>query len=100
MFRRLIFESSAAWFTIAAFVIAFSIYVLFAWRALRMKRTQVRYFEYLPFEIETPEAQELAGRAPATVSKPVQGNTPRLVGTPLERGFQTSKDVVPPNGQA
>jgi hypothetical protein len=63
MFRRLIFESSAAWFTIAAFVTAFSIYALFAWRALRMKRSQVRYFEYLPFETETPPA-ELEGPPP------------------------------------
>jgi hypothetical protein len=66
MFRRLIFEYSAAWFTIAAFATAFSIYVVFAWRALRMKGIQVRYFEHLPFETETPAAEKLEGRTPAS----------------------------------
>jgi hypothetical protein len=64
MFRRLVFESSAAWFTIAAFLTAFSIYATFAWRALRMKRNQVQHFERLPFETETPAAAE--GRAPGS----------------------------------
>jgi hypothetical protein len=56
MFRRLVFENSAALFTIVAFVTAASIYVTFAWRALRMKRGQVAHFENLPFDIETPES--------------------------------------------
>jgi hypothetical protein len=56
MFRRLVFENSAALFTITAFITAVSIYVTFAWRALRMKRSQVAHFENLPFEIETPVA--------------------------------------------
>ena len=56
MFRRLVFENSAALFTIVAFITAASIYLTFAWRALRMKRPQVARFENLPFETATPEA--------------------------------------------
>jgi hypothetical protein len=54
MFRRLAFENSAAIFTIVAFITAATIYVTFAWRALRMKRSQVAHFENLPFETGTP----------------------------------------------
>jgi hypothetical protein len=54
MFRRLILEDSAALFTIAAFITASSIYVSFAWRALRMNRAQVQQFENLPFQTATP----------------------------------------------
>ena len=56
MFRRLVFENTAAIFTIVAFITASSIYVTFAWRALRMKRPQVARFENLPFETPTPAA--------------------------------------------
>jgi hypothetical protein len=56
MFRRLVFENSAALFTIVAFITAASIYVTFAWRALRMKRSQVERFENLPFDTATPSA--------------------------------------------
>lgn len=56
MFRRLLFDDSAAWFTLIAFVTALTIYVAFAWRALRMKRGQVSFFEHLPFATETPAA--------------------------------------------
>jgi hypothetical protein len=56
MFRRLVFENSAALFTIVAFITAASIYLSFAWRALRMKRGQVARFENLPFETDTPAA--------------------------------------------
>ena len=61
MFRRLVFENSAALFTISAFITAVSIYVAVAWRALRMKRPQLERFENLPFETDTP-----ASRAPAS----------------------------------
>ena len=54
MFQRLVFENSAALFTIAAFITAASIYVTFAWRALRMKRPQVARFAQLPFDTATP----------------------------------------------
>jgi hypothetical protein len=54
VFRRLAFENSAALFTIVAFVTASSIYVTFAWRALRMKRPQLDRFENLPFDTPTP----------------------------------------------
>jgi hypothetical protein len=56
MFRRLVFEDSAALFTLAAFITAVSIYVTIAWRAIRMKRSQVAQFANLPFETETPAA--------------------------------------------
>jgi hypothetical protein len=56
MFRRLIFEESAALFTIAALITAVSIYVAISWRALRMKRPQLERFENLPFETATPAA--------------------------------------------
>ncbi len=57
MFRRLVFEDSAAFFTLAAFITASSIYLSIAWRAIRMKRPQVERFENLPFETETPSTQ-------------------------------------------
>ena len=57
MFRRLVFENSAALFTIAAFITAASIYVTFAWRALRMRRQQVDRFAHLPFATATPPAR-------------------------------------------
>lgn len=57
MFRRLIFEDSAALFTIAAFVTAVSIFVMVAWRAVRMKRPQAERFAQLPFATETPSAR-------------------------------------------
>ncbi|HVS51551.1 MAG TPA: hypothetical protein VHD62_04280 [Opitutaceae bacterium] len=54
MFQRLVFENSAALFTLVAFITAASIFVTIAWRALRMKRAQLARFENLPFEVETP----------------------------------------------
>lgn len=57
MFRRLIFEDSAALFTIAAFITAATIYVTLGWRALRMKRPEVERFESLPFATQTPAAR-------------------------------------------
>lgn len=67
MFRRLVFEHTAALFTIAAFVTAVSIYVAVAWRACRMKRPQVARFAHLPFEVATPEAAGPATSAGPTV---------------------------------
>jgi hypothetical protein len=49
MFKRLILDDSAALYVIIAFVTAASIYVLIAWRALRMPRAQLRRFADLPF---------------------------------------------------
>ena len=63
MFRRLIFENSAAVFTISAFITAATIYVTIAWRALRMKPAQVEQLENLPFDTKTPESS--AGFKPA-----------------------------------
>ena len=56
MFRRLVFENSTALVTIIAFVTASSIYVAFAWRALRMRRAQLTFLQNLPFETPTPRA--------------------------------------------
>ena len=56
MFRRLVFENTAALFTVAAFITAATIYVTIAWRALRMKRPQTDRFANLPFECETAAA--------------------------------------------
>lgn len=63
MFRRLVFEDSAALFTLVAFITAVSIFVTIAWRALRMKRAQVARFEQLPFDIATPAARNDADAA-------------------------------------
>ena len=60
MFRRLVFENYATLFTIVAFITAASIYVVFTWRALRMKRPQVVRFENLPFDTPTPAARHEA----------------------------------------
>lgn len=56
MFRRLILEDSVTIVTIVAFVTALTIYLAFAWRALRMKGPQIAHFESLPFETPTPSA--------------------------------------------
>lgn len=56
MFRRLVLEDSATLVTIVAFITALSIYLAFAWRALRMKSPQIARFENLPFETPTPAA--------------------------------------------
>ena len=60
MFRRLVFENHATLFTIIAFITASSIYLFFAWRALRMNRPQVARFENLPFDTPTPSARHEA----------------------------------------
>jgi hypothetical protein len=57
MFRRLIFEDSAALFTLVAFITAVSIFVSISWRALRMKRPQLDHSEQLPFSTPTPAAR-------------------------------------------
>jgi hypothetical protein len=57
MFQRLIYEDSAALFTLAAFITAASIYCAIGWRALRMKRPQLEHFENLPFATDTPPAR-------------------------------------------
>ena len=56
MFRRLVFENSAAFFTVAAFITAASIYLAMTWRAIRMKPPQVERFANLPFATATPPA--------------------------------------------
>ncbi|HMD61651.1 MAG TPA: hypothetical protein VKG78_09475 [Opitutaceae bacterium] len=57
MFQRLVFQDSAALYTIAAFCVASSIFVAFAWRAVRMKRSQVDRLGRLPFDTATPASK-------------------------------------------
>jgi hypothetical protein len=57
MFHRLVFENSAAFFTVAAFLTAASIYLMIAWRAFRMKRPQIERLANLPFATATPPAR-------------------------------------------
>lgn len=65
MFRRLVFEDSAALFTVVAFITAFTIFVTVTWRALRMKRAQEQRFQNLPFETPTPSAHDATDAHPA-----------------------------------
>lgn len=65
MFKRLVLDHSVTIVTIIAFVTAASIYVAFAWRAIRMKGPQLARFENLPFATATPAAQP-ASLAPAS----------------------------------
>jgi hypothetical protein len=64
MFKRLILEDSAAWFTVAAFITAASIFVALTWRAVRMNRSQTAKFEHLPFDTETPAAPSASAERP------------------------------------
>ena len=57
MFKRLVLDHSVTVVTITAFVTAATIYVAFAWRAIRMKGPQLARFENLPFATATPAAQ-------------------------------------------
>ena len=63
MFKRLVLDSSVTVVTITAFVTAASIYVAFAWRAIRMKGPQLARFENLPFATATPAAQTASSAA-------------------------------------
>jgi hypothetical protein len=58
MFQRLALpETSTAIITIAAFCFALTIFVAFAWRALRMRRSDLDHLSQLPFETATPESR-------------------------------------------
>ena len=57
MFDRLVYRDSAAFFTIAAFAVAASIFVTVSWRAWRMKRPQIERMQNLPFLTATPAAR-------------------------------------------
>lgn len=59
MFRRLVFEETAALCTIAAFITALSIYLTIGWRALRMNRPTIERFANLPFTTATPASVAL-----------------------------------------
>ena len=77
MFRRLLLEDSATLFTIVAFVTAFTIFVTIAWRAVRMKPTQVDRFARLPFEIPTPPSS--AGFQPASVQSRLEAGATSIL---------------------
>lgn len=56
MFNRLIYENSAAFFTVAAFVVAAAIFLTISIRALLMRPPQTQRLGDLPFSTETPPA--------------------------------------------
>ena len=62
MFQRLVFEHSAVFFTIAAFITVLSIFLTISWRALRMKKPQIERLENLPFITATPSAHDANDR--------------------------------------
>lgn len=49
MFRRILLEEYAAVCTVAAFIVAVTIFVACAWRALRMPQKQADHLANLPF---------------------------------------------------
>ncbi len=53
MFRRLLLEDTTALCALVAFVTVATIFVAFAWRALRMPRPQIDRFAHLPFNSES-----------------------------------------------
>jgi hypothetical protein len=57
MFKRLLLDDAASVYTFIAFLFSASIFVLFLWRALRMKKSQVQHFENLPFVTEKDPAR-------------------------------------------
>jgi hypothetical protein len=68
MFRRLFFENWVSIFTLVAFITSASIYVSFAWRALRMKRGQIDRLSHLPFEATPDAASDFAATSIPTRS--------------------------------
>jgi hypothetical protein len=68
MFRRLVIEDSTALVTIIAFLTAATIYAAFAWRALRMKPSQLTHFSNLPFATPTPATPGVAPTSPVSVA--------------------------------
>ena len=58
MFKRLIFEDYAAFLTVAAFIVAVTIYLTMLWRAVRMPRAQAEHFAKLRFESTDPTRHE------------------------------------------
>jgi hypothetical protein len=74
VFKRLVFENTAALFTLAAFITASSIYLAITWRAWRMQRAQRDHFANLPFATATPAAA--APAASPDPSVPPRGSSP------------------------
>ncbi len=63
MFKRLIFDDWVMIFPLVAFITAACIFGSFAFRALRMRRSQVDRFAQLPFNDETPSRHEPAAKS-------------------------------------
>jgi hypothetical protein len=58
MFQRMNLPPAATEvITIAAFCFALSIFVAFAWRAVRMRRSDITRLAQMPFETATPESR-------------------------------------------
>jgi hypothetical protein len=58
MFQRMILHDSAVLYTIAAFSFAVSIFVAVSWRALRMRRSEIKHLADLPFATATPASHD------------------------------------------
>jgi hypothetical protein len=58
MFKRLLVDDSALAFVLTAFFTAATIFVAFAWRAIRMPRSQIAQLENLPFSGEPVRSNE------------------------------------------
>ena len=50
MFERVQFQDWQVIITITAFLLCFSAFVFFCWRAIRMKKTERRHLSELPLE--------------------------------------------------
>jgi hypothetical protein len=77
MFKRLLLDDSTALVTVAAFIVAASIFITFVWRAIRMSRRQCERFENLPFETPTPAVgAPLDGARASSSDAPTNNNGP------------------------
>jgi len=54
MFKRITFEDWQAIITVIAFFLCFLTFCYFAWRAIRMKRSERDHLSNLPLESEDP----------------------------------------------
>ena len=57
MLNRVVFENSTAIYTIVAFAVAATIFLVISYKAIRMDRSQTDKFSDLPFSTPTPPAQ-------------------------------------------
>jgi len=50
MFERVQFQDWQTIITIVAFLLCFSAFIIFCWRAIRMKKPERRHMSHLPLE--------------------------------------------------